>query len=439
MALRRGPNIQVTHDSNANNDRSESALVVNPLDENNMVGSSKRFTDPATYAFSLAAYATFDAGSSWTDSGPLEMPKEWGGTSDPAVAFDNTGAAYLLALPFGPGPDTPLIGIAVYRSPDSGRTWGPPNLIHQSNADDKQGLVGDQNPDGPFFGNVYGAWDDGTPTQAALRFARTTDQGASWRGAGGDPVGTALSNDSFSPELAVAADGTVYIVWTNGIDMKFVKSTDGGETFSNPAVVASVITTLDNAGLNAPDGFPELPGGIFRVTTIAAVCAGNDDTVVVAWADYREGVSRVYYRRSLDGGDTWEGSFSGDPLLTGSAVSGSKLHDFHPQLVSNPDGVIGCAFYEFGPMPDRQLINVVMVASSDDGASFKDRVTVTDGPWDPTVDAPLSHGKATTTFIGDYFGLAASSLGFFPFWTDTRTGVQEMFTAQVVLSDNDDD
>jgi hypothetical protein len=49
-----------------------------------------------------------------------------------------------------------------------------------------------------------------------------------------------------------------------------------------------VITTLDNAGLNAPDGFPELPGGIFRVTTIAAVCAGNDDTVVVAWADYRE-------------------------------------------------------------------------------------------------------------------------------------------------------
>jgi hypothetical protein len=169
------------------------------------------------------------------------------------------------------------------------------------------------------------------------------------------------------------------------------------------------------------------------------VCAGNDDTVVVAWADYREGVSRVYYRRSLDGGDTWEGSFSGDPLLTGSAVSSSKLHDFHPQLVSNPDGVIGCAFYEFGPMPDRQLINVVMVASSDDGASFKDRVTVTDGPWDPTVDAPLSHGKATTTFIGDYFGLAASSLGFFPFWTDTRTGVQEMFTAQVVLSDNDDD
>jgi hypothetical protein len=74
-----------------------------------------------------------------------------------------------------------------------------------------------------------------------------------------------LTNDSFSPELAVAADGTVYIVWTNGIDMKFVKSTDGGGTFSNPAVVASVITTLDNAGLNAPDGFPELPGGIFHV------------------------------------------------------------------------------------------------------------------------------------------------------------------------------
>jgi hypothetical protein len=90
-------------------------------------------------------------------------------------------------------------------------------------------------------------------------------------------------------------------------------------------------------------------------------------------------------------------------------------------------------------MPEKQLINVIMAASGDDGASFKDRVTVTERPWDPTVDAPLSHGKATTTFIGDYFGLAASSLGFFPFWTESRTGVQELFTAQVAVGDNDDD
>jgi hypothetical protein len=434
MVLVSSPNVRVTFDSSPRNDRSESSLAVNPLDNNNMVGSSKRFTDPATYAFSLAAYASFDGGASWTEAAPLALLPGWAGTSDPSVAFDNAGAAYEVALPFGPGADASLIGIAIYRSPDGGRTWGPPLLIHESSGDDKQGVVGDNNPSSPFYGNVYAAWDDGEPTLAALRFARTTDRGATWRGAGDDAVGTALTNDSFSPELAVARDGTLYIVWTNGIDMNFVKSTDGGETFSNPAVVATGIRSLDNAGLPAPDGFPELPGGAFRVTTLPAVCTGNDHTVVVAWADYREGVSRVYYRRSRDGGTSWEGPLSGQPLLVGPLVTDANLHDFHPQLASDPDGVIGCACYEYGPMPDKNLINVVMAVSSDDGATFAERLTVTDRPWDPAVDAPLSHGKATTTFIGDYFGLAASSLGFFPFWTDTRTGVQEIYTARVSVS-----
>jgi hypothetical protein len=58
---------------------------------------------------------------------------------------------------------------------------------------------------------------------------------------------------------------------------------------------------------------------------------------------------------------------------------------------------------------------------------------VTDRAWDPTVDAPWSHGDASTTFIGDYFGLDASSNGFSVFWTDTRTGIQEMFYGSAMI------
>ena len=100
-----------------------------------------------------------------------------------------------------------------------------------------------------------------------------------------------------------------------------------------------------------------------------------------------------------------------------------------------PDGSVGCAFYEFGPKGNPpsgpSLTDVVVVATTGAGTPFSRRATVTDHPWDPTVDAPLSHGDPSVTFIGDYFGLAASSLGFFPFWTDTRTGIQEIFTARV--------
>ena len=76
------------------------------------------------------------------------------------------------------------------------------------------------------------------------------------------------------------------------------------------------------------------------------------------------------------------------------------------------------------------LIDVNLAQSFDDGLSFG-YFTVTDQPWDPAIDAPWSHGASQVTFIGDYFGLSANTQGFIPVWTDTRTGVQELWT-QVV-------
>jgi hypothetical protein len=92
--------------------------------------------------------------------------------------------------------------------------------------------------------------------------------------------------------------------------------------------------------------------------------------------------------------------------------------------------VVGCTYYEFGPKPSQYLIDVIISQSFDKGASF-DYFVVTDQPWNPTVDAPLAEAFPDTTFIGDYFGLDASVQGFIPLWTDTRTGIQELWTAIV--------
>jgi hypothetical protein len=107
-------NIRVTYDTNPDNARSESSIAVNPLDPENMVAGSKCFTNPSQYQFSLAVYSTFDGGQSWTEAAPLTLLPGWAGTSDPALSWDNQGYAYLVALPFGPGADAPLIGIAIY-------------------------------------------------------------------------------------------------------------------------------------------------------------------------------------------------------------------------------------------------------------------------------------------------------------------------------------
>jgi hypothetical protein len=401
-----------------------------------MVASSKRFTSPSRYEFSLAIYVTFDGGESWKEIDSLDLLPGWSGTSDPALAWDDKGNAYLVALPYAlPGPR--LIGIAVYKSLDGGLTWSSPILIHENNRDDKQWAAADTNPDSPYYGNIYAAWDIGGVGTAKLAFARSTDHGMTWKGINNRSAGTELSigvNDSGSPELSVASGGTIYIVWLGGHDIKFVKSNDGGESFSTPIIAAQGVTPLESPLLPETNGRVHFPGATFRVGTFATGCTDLNN-VIFAWADYREGVSRIYYRLSTDSGNTWKGHASGQRLLLDPLASASNQQDFHPQLICTPGGEVGCVFYEFGykgsARPSKQLIDVIFAASTDNGETFSERITVTDYPWDPAVGAPFSGGDPKVTFIGEYFGFDASHLGFFPLWTDTRTGMQEIFMSRI--------
>jgi hypothetical protein len=136
--------------------------------------------------------------------------------------------------------------------------------------------------------------------------------------------------------------------------------------------------------------------------------------VIVAWADIREDVSRIYYRYSTNGENRWQGPDSGQPLLTGILTSEAHQHDFHPQLISTPSGGIGCAFYEFRPKGHGQspsnLIDVIIALYTDNGKTFSERITVTEYPWDPTVDVPFSHADPQVTFIGNILFLMPAHL-----------------------------
>ena len=435
-ALLIGPrcNRRVTCDSNPNNDRSESAIAADPNNPYHLVGSSKKFTNPHNYIFSLAAYASLDGGQSWVEgvdaatNGPLQLLSGWGGTSDPAVAWDDAGKAYLIGLAVTPG-TTATLGLASYTSTDGGRSWSPPNFFHLG-PDDKQGAAGDTNPASPHHGNVYVVWDGA----GGLNFARSLDHGATWIGVGAAPAGSVLAPSSFAPDVFVAQDGTVYVVFVafavGSANVMFVKSTDGGNSFSAPAAAATGITTIPF----------QLPGGTFRNESIPVGCVGRTSKdVLVAWPDFRTGVSRVFFVYTKNGGTSWHGGLAGQQLLTGAAASAGDQHEVQPQLASTPDGTIGCAFYQFGPKTPGglSLIDVVLAATPPTGKgawTFADRVNVTDQPWDPAVDAPWAHGNSSVTFIGDYFGLTASRLGFHPLWLDTRTGVQEMFSSRLAVS-----
>src|SRR5262249_38961311 len=147
-------------------------------------------------------------------------------------------------------------------------------------------------------------WDDLAPG-GGIVFARTKDHGATWVGAGtgtGQPIHP-ITVGAWYPEINVAGDGAIYLASIAGSTIHLDVSHDGGDTFTAAPSPATGITTLETS-LPAPSGFPILPGGNFRVITDPTACAFGS-TVLVAWADYREGFSRIYFARSVDGGNSW--------------------------------------------------------------------------------------------------------------------------------------
>src|SRR5579875_2166700 len=183
-------NIQVTHDSNPNNARSESSIAINPNNPLQIVSASKKFVDIETYNFTLATEYSTDGGQTWHDSGPLAMP---GFTvmTDPTLAWDDIGNVYLVGLGGTLGTTPPVFhttGIVMYKSADGGKTWGAPYPIPGTTGADKQWAAGDSNPASPYHGNVYAVWDK-LDAPGAMAFARTLDHGASWTGAGGAAAG----------------------------------------------------------------------------------------------------------------------------------------------------------------------------------------------------------------------------------------------------------
>jgi hypothetical protein len=176
--------------------------------------------------------------------------------------------------------------------------------------------------------------------------------------------------------VLVDGSGGVHLVWTTGSFERTIlaaHSSDGGDTFGEPALVAeAIVDTCDFVTETVPANVITAEGG--------AVCA---------WADFREGRARIYYRRSSDYGRTWIGPACGAPLLEASPAG---QHEFQPHLLVTPNGEICCAYYQYGPKTagENSTVELVMAVSYDRGATFKHLMVLSEQPWDPGVDEPLS-------------------------------------------------
>jgi hypothetical protein len=162
------------------------------------------------------------------------------------------------------------------RSSDGGETFSDPiNLSNTVAGAGKGRLTRDFWHNGSLDivlgpeGNLYAAW---TEYEGALRFSRSTDGGESFSDpiliSGGD------ANPARAPSLAAGGRGAVHLAWTHGEDpsagIHFATSTDHGESFGAPQTVAG-----DNGHAEGPKiavdekgsvhlVYAESPGGPFE-------------------------------------------------------------------------------------------------------------------------------------------------------------------------------
>src|SRR6266511_1283497 len=179
---------------------------------------------------------------------------------DPAVAFDSRGHVFYAGLGFNrtSAPNTVAVNKGTF---DAGGalSWGAPVFINPttspSTLNDKEWIAVDSHVSSAFRDNVYVTLTrfkfnghSGAYTQSPIFFVRSTDGGATFS----TPKaisGNVLYGQGSRP--VVGPDGTLYVFWDGSTRLAslnstyVVKSTDGGATFSSPIAISKLTDSAD--------------------------------------------------------------------------------------------------------------------------------------------------------------------------------------------------
>jgi hypothetical protein len=373
--------------------------------------------------------------------------------SDPWVQFDDEGNAYLMVLDSPPFEDTLGWGMSLHRwesvSPAdvaSGNTWSNRIIINaypggggdEGFLDDKNTFaVNNAGPDGDGeIGIMVACWGQNLSTIIKQQTVceRSTDGGKTWPD---DPqvisppdqqlvIGVNVQADTVDPE-------TFYAIWHHytpslgGLpaEMWFAKSTDGGESWSEP-VLADSFTGVPT----------QYPNQAFRNLSIPmmgvgpAPAEGEAPPLYAVYSDYvdapdpdtdEDGLSAdVVMITSDDGGESWS-----DPTVVNQDETNAD--QFQPNIAVTGTGQLNVIYFDRRldtrpetPDPptdtDNYFTDVWLNRSNDAGKTWTEH-RITHDSTDPELNAPVS---GSGLFFGDYQGLVADECAAIPFVNDTH-------------------
>jgi hypothetical protein len=245
------------------------------------------------------------------------------------------------------------------RSKDGGASFSEPyNLSDSIEGAGKGRLTADSWHNGSFDlargedGTLYAAW---TAYEGRLALRRSKDGGQSWDApvvlVGGDAAGELPAR---GPSLAAGAGDTVHLAWTVGedpaADIRVATSTDGGQSFGPPELVAASSRHADAPRL--------------------AVGSRNTLHLAYAEADRPFGAYEIRYARRGPG----EARFSPPRAIT--SADGREVASVHfPALAVGEDDALYVLWERFPSLGDRPR-GLGLTRSADGGQTFAAPIVV---------------------------------------------------------------
>lgn len=484
-----------TDEAGGNRQQNEPSVAIHPSEPDVMVAGSNDYCTVPTFGDAwMGFYVSEDGGSTWVNSLNPGYPGddsaegqaspifgEVTASGDPIMDWDNEDRLFYGGIAFNrtasndpAGASQPTNGHVIVstweRDPDAeiGMDYlrtvivgeGTPGAFPFSgHFNDKPSLRVDDWTDSPHEGNVYVAWTlfPGFG-QDQILFSRSTDGGQTFSKPLKISQGLASAQGS---DIAVAPDGTVYIVWRqfNQVDAStknaivFIKSTDGGASFSDPEVITTIapydrqdVSDGGSAVRDCGDGpFHCQSDFVFhRVATLPQAVVDGQGHVHVTWEQvvpvedngdtYRpDGRAQVVVTKSTNGGSNWappvpaddqpgrhqwwpnlEYDRSKDTLLLIYYGSGGGDDDFSANRPpgNTANGVSTCG------APGTAVCDVLnaFIATSTDGVT-----------WTPMQASSQGHqpnyemfGNRDIPFHGDYLWVDANGGKVFGVWADNR-------------------
>jgi hypothetical protein len=398
-----------------------SPIAVNPLDPKQLLVGSNDFNCPGegTAGFHLSA----DGGSTWSltcMTGIITQDHVYDPGGGPAVGYDRNGVAYIVSSYIDN--EEGIYGFVAFEKSDDGVNWSNPRValgVEDSLAV-YSGLAVDTNPNSPYLNSLYVSavviGPAGVQSENQVVVSHSNDGGKTWKRVAVAPVQTSPDVDRYT-SMTVGRDGAVYLTWMycnsgpyfcddDGAFMVFSRSSDGGDTWSKPTLMTTVV--LNHEGIpNSKVGADNYPA--IGVDNSNGPNAGN---LYVSMYNWTGSFLQVQVVRSTDGGQTWWNPVAVAPP--------SDTHDqFFPWLSVSPRGLVGVSWLDRRNDPANVDYQAFAAISADGGKSFGENVQLTTAFSNPNVN-----GYPNDEWMGDYTGNTWDGPDYFvAAWMDSSNGV----------------